>query len=207
MITIDYNKAKSKAIQLKLIAFGKTQAIRAYYLSILNRIEDEELTQIVAISFFRAHSENISFYKAFCNEIASMGMYKDRNKDAFIDAPLAVENATEIRIDDKSIQYRQARNLYLGLGLKRFHKYVCPEQNFSSLRRWTYEAFREEGNRGGRNKTQSIIDRVMEKEKGMIRLSKSSSSIYLKSNETVIRISDHEPTNNNYDFNIQINKY
>lgn len=206
METINYTIAKSKAYQLQLIGFGLTQAIRDYYLDILNRIDIDELTHIVAISFYRAHAENINFYKAICNEIAEMGMYKKINNQHFVDAPHELKNvAASEGIDEKSMQYRQVRNLYLGLGLKRFHQYVCPDQNFSNVRRWTYEAFREKGNRGGRNVNHKIIDKVMSKG-GWIAISNTTSSVYIKNNETKIRISDHKTNDKQADYEILVPK-
>lgn len=181
-ICINFDIAKSKAISIKNTGFGLTPAVKNYNLHILRYIDIEELTQLVAIAFYRSKKESKNFYSMLSKEIAHMGLYKNKRKET-IDF-----DTTDLK-EDK--QVKQLYNLYSAIGFDMFYKYLNISVPRSTVQKWTWKCFgkRKNESRLSVNKKREL-KRILETG-GQIRFSKTSSSVYIFNNEIEIRISDH----------------
>lgn len=116
------------------------------------------------------------------NEIAQMGLYKNRNKEV-IDFAI-----TDLK-DDRQI--KQLHNLYRVVGFDLFYKYLKIGEPRSTVQKWTWKCFACRKNENRLSiKTKRKIKRILETG-GKIRFSNSSSSVYIFNNEVEVRISDH----------------
>lgn len=182
MYSPNYAISKSKAISLKRSGFGKTTEIKNYNLHILSSIDLDELTQLVAIASYRAKTECKNFYSVLSNEMAEMGLYKNRNREV-IDFAI-----TDLK-DDRQI--KQLHNLYRAIGFDLFYKYLNISEPRSTVQKWTWKCFAQRKNEKRLSvKTKRKIKRILETG-GKIRFSKTSSSVYIFNNEIEVRISDH----------------
>lgn len=197
MYQVNYTHSMNKARLLQRTGFGKTTSIRNYYLSILNRIDLDELTQMVAIAAFRASKESKNFYACLSNELGRIGVFKNRGNKQFIDF-----DTTDLKED---VKVRQLRNLYSAIGFDLFYKYLKIETPRSTVQKWAWKAFAKRKDEERISRTQKReIEKIL-KEGGRIRFSKTSSSVYIENNEIKIRISDHnEGSNQDFDKNIII---
>jgi hypothetical protein len=179
---VDYHIARNKAVSLKRTGFGKTPAIRDYNLHILSFIELDELTQLVAISFYRSKTESRNFYSILCEEIAQMGLYRNRDK-------IQVDFDIVDLKDDRHI--KQLYNLYRAAGFDLFYKYLHISAPRSTVQKWTWKCFGHRKNEKRLSvKVKRTIKRILETG-GVIRFSESTSTVYIFNNEVKLRISDH----------------
>lgn len=209
MYQINYTHARNKAKTLILNGFGGLSwGANQYYLTLFQRIGEDDLTQLVSIAFWRAKEENKCFNKVLRNEIAESGYMKLHRKENGVTCKLKEEICeVEICEDEKSNLFKQARLMYLAMGFERFYKYVKPDLTKGTCKRLCHKVFAERGQRkGGRSVSHKNIDKVM-RSGGRIMLSNTTSSVYLKNNKTKIRISDHVATQGGFNYEILIPKF
>lgn len=182
IMNINYAKARNKALSLRRSGFGKTTAIKNYYIHILSYIDLQELTQIVAIAYYRTKTEGKTFYSMISNELAYMGLYRNKRKEV---VNFIIEDFKNNR------QIKQLHNLYRAIGFDLFFEYLNFQVPKTTVRKWTWKAFAKRKNEARLSiKTKRQIKRILETG-GKIRFSQSSSSVYIENNEVTVRISDH----------------
>jgi len=186
-MSVDYKIARQKAENLKRSGFGVNINMITYNLVILEKMDIEELTQIVAISFFRSKSEEKGFYQILSDEIRRTGVYKNRNN-------LTVNfDVSDFRQERK---YLQLDNLYQVIGFDLFYKYLEIKNPRSTVQKWCWRVFAKRKNEERLSiKLKKEIEKIL-KTGGQIRFSESSSSVYILNNESKIRISNHEAGEN-----------
>lgn len=192
---VNYDICRAKAYQLKRSGFGQTIAIIAYNLVTLDKVSLDELTQIVAIAYYRSRTECKNFYSILQNEIARTGAYKNRNNvEPYI---------SDVDFKDDT-QVKQLFNLYTAVGFDLFYKLLNIQEPKSTVRKWCWKAFAKRKTEGrSQLRDRKEVKRLMS-QGARVRFSKTSSSVYIENNEDVIRISDHEASNHLYKKNIII---
>lgn len=179
---VSYEMSRSKAFKLKTVGYGITNNIKDYNLMILQKIELDELTHLVAIAYFIAKKENKNFYSCLSKEIARMGMYMNqKNKKPIL-------NTTDLKNDRQVVQLY---NLYRIIGFAAFYKYLNIIAPKSTVQKWCNNCFgqRKDEKRGSRKMKRKVLD-VLENG-GNIRFSETTTSVYISNNEQKIRISNH----------------
>lgn len=178
----DYNLSKSKAYQLQKCGFGFSSGQIAAYQAICSSIEIDELTHLVAISYFRAKKECKNFYSVLTNELSYLGVFKNRKN-------LSCDFDTTDWKDD--VKIKQLNNLYTAIGFQLFYEHVKCEIPKSTLQKLLWKSFAKRKNESRISKAQRKQIKNILESGGRIRFSKSSSSVYIENNETKLRISDH----------------
>ncbi|MFK7906825.1 MAG: hypothetical protein AB8B69_16955 [Chitinophagales bacterium] len=188
-MTIDYSIARAKARKIMRFGFGKSISQMMAISAIAQRIGEDEMTQIVAISYYLSKDNPNDFYNAVNKEFTKMGVYRNKRKKELPSSFFEYENIKA------SYRVRQLYNLYRVIGFELFYRHV-PHNNTAkgTLRRWCHKAFANRKNvKRGSLKTKRRVENILNNG-GFIRFSETSSSVYIKSNEGEIRISDHETT-------------
>lgn len=198
-MTINYKIAKSKAMKLKRTSFGFTNNIMDYNAIVLQKISLDELTHLVAISFFRSQQESRNFYSCLSDEFRKMGYGKNRK---------GYEGGFKVFDTRHHFRFRQLYNLYNAVGLRVFYEFLMKPLGHkeSKVRNWTNKALAKRSYGRPKPKTVKKVREILEKG-GRIRFSNTSASVYIENKEFKIRISDHAESNNNdFDMNIIIEK-
>lgn len=200
-MNVDYNIARAKAIKIMRFGFGKTIGQMTAISAIACNIGEDELTQLVAISYFIAVKDKVNFYNVLQQEFTKMGVYRNKRKKTL---PTDFFHFTDMKQD---LGIKQLYNLYRVIGFDLFFRFV-PHNNTakSTLRRWCNNAFgRRKHEKRGSLKLKRKIEKMLT-HGAFIRFSKTSSSVYIKSNEGEIRISDHETTQLFFNQNLILSK-
>lgn len=198
-MTIDYNIAKNKALSLKRQGFGPNIGAICFNQERLESVDLPELTQIVAISYYRAKEEFKNFYSVLYDELSQIGLFQNRSGIEVIDF-------NDECCRDKR-QMRQLWNLYHALGFDLFYKSLAIDTPRSTVQKWTMRCFAKRKNESRVSKKQRGYLKKILTTGGIIRFSNTSSSVYIKHNEGKIRISDHPTNDPQYTINIIIDKF
>lgn len=180
---INLKIAKSKALSLKSHGFGKTNSMREYYKMLCNRIELNELTQIVAISYFVASTNKINFYSALSAELRELGLFKNR-KNKTIDFEIVDWSDNQ--------QLKQLQNVYSAVGFNLFYEIFNMSMPKSTARKILWKCFAKRKNEKRISKKNRTILKKAIADGFYLKFSDTSSSVYLRTNEYTIRMSDHE---------------
>lgn len=183
-VQINYEIAKSVAYRIMATGFGKTGGQMYSTHLFANRIGLDDMISLCAIAKWESAEDNVNFYKVLQQQMYKQFGYLMRKQiteyipDHFYDFK-------------KDIQVRQLRCAYYALGFAGFYKHMPHDVAKSTLQKWTWKAFANRKDQPRLSKKhRKFIDFVLKT--GKIRLSNTTSSIYIENSQYKIRVSDHK---------------